>query len=88
MCPFDKTYGCLDSTMCNIMKMIKYGGFPFSVYSLLYDSCVTSVSDYSAAVFGFNDYTSLLRLQTRAARALLGVPKNAPNSGNIEQDFQ
>ena len=36
-----------------ITKMIKNGGFPLSIYTMLYDSCVTSVADYSAAVSGF-----------------------------------
>ena len=34
-----------------IAKMIKFGGLPFSVFTLLYKACVTTVSDYSAAAF-------------------------------------
>ena len=65
--------------------MIKQGGFPFSVYSLLYETCVTSVSDYSAAIFGFDEYVSSLKTQSRAIRAFLGVPKNAPNAGVLSE---
>ena len=64
-----------------IAKMIKFGGLPFSVFTLLYKACVTTVSDYSAAVFGFEEYASLNKVQLRAIRAFLGLPKNAPNAG-------
>ena len=39
-----------------ITKMIKNGGFPYSVYSMLYDVCVTSIADYGGEVVGYNQY--------------------------------
>ena len=68
----------LSSVIC---KMIKNKGFPFNIYSLLYTSCVTSISDYSSAVTGFKEYDSLEKLHLRAVRAFLGAPKNACNAG-------
>ena len=68
-----------------ITKMIKNGGFPYSVYSTLYRSCVLSVSDYSSAVTGFEEYSSSVKLQLRAIRAFLGLPKSAPNYGVLSE---
>ena len=70
-----------------ITKMIKNGGLPFNVYSLLYNSCVVSIADYSAALTGFEENEALLQLHMRALRAFLGVPKNACNYG-ILSEFQ
>ena len=39
-----------------ITKMIKNQGLPFNVYSILYSSCVTSISDYASEVTGFTQY--------------------------------
>ena len=58
-----------------ITKMIKNGGFPYNVYSLLYNTCVTSVSDYSGPVTGYQKYDSTLKIHLRAIRAFLGVPR-------------
>ena len=68
-----------------ITKMIKNGGFPFNVYSLLYNACVTTISDYSGPVTGFLQYDSTLKLHLRAIRAFLGVPKNACNFGVLSE---
>jgi hypothetical protein len=68
-----------------ITKMIKNNGFPFNVYTLLYNTCVTSVSDYSAAVTGYTQYDSTLQIHLRAIRAFLGVPKNACNVGVLSE---
>ena len=47
------------------------------MYSILYDPCVTSISDYGGEITGFNEYASSLSLHLRAIRAFIGVPKNA-----------
>ena len=65
--------------------MIKNGGFPYNIYSLLYDTCVTSISDYGAEIFGFKDYDSSLNLHLRAIRAYTGVPKNATRAGVLSE---
>ena len=41
-----------------ITKMIKNGGFPYKVYAMLYNACVTSIADYSGAVTGFDNFDS------------------------------
>ena len=68
-----------------VTKMIKNGGFPYNVYSLLYNTCVTSVSDYSGPVTGYLQYDSTLKIHLRAIRAFLGVPKNACNVGVLSE---
>ena len=60
-----------------ITKMIKNEGFPYNVYALLYEACVCSISDYSAAVTGFGSIDQMEKLHLRALRAFLGAPKNA-----------
>ena len=68
-----------------ITKMIKNHGFPLNVYSLLLSACVNSVSDYSAAITGFDEYDSLTKVQLRAIRAFLGLPKNASNPAVLSE---
>ena len=68
-----------------ITKMIKNNGFPFTIFSMLYDMCVSTISDYSAAVMGYSEYQSLQKVHLRAIRAFLGVPKNAPNPGVLSE---
>ena len=73
---FNFTAGCLaDSTgralSSIITKMIKNGGFPFKVYSILYDSCVTSITDYSGEVIGYDQHPPTLKIHSRAIRAFI-----------------
>ena len=65
--------------------MIKNKGFPYSVYSLLVDVCVNSITDYAGEIFGFQNYLSSEKLFQRAARSFLGVPKNAPKMGILSE---
>ena len=60
-----------------ITKMIKNSGFPYNVFTNVVDSCVNSIADYGGSVFGFDQYEGPLKVHLRAARAFLGVPKNA-----------
>ena len=57
-----------------ITKMIKNGGFPFKVYTILYDACVTSITDYCGEVTGYQQHSSSLKIHLRAIRAFLGLP--------------
>ena len=36
-----------------IAKAIKCGGLPYKIYSMLFECCCTSVSDYGAEIWGF-----------------------------------
>ena len=68
-----------------ITKMIKHGGFPFNVYTLLYEACVTSISDYGSEITGYTQYEPTVQLHTRAIRAFLGLPKNSCNVGVLSE---
>ena len=59
--------------------------FPLKVYKILYESCVCSVSDYGAEIFGFQKYKSIEQIHSRAARAFLGVSKVTPIPGLREE---
>ena len=68
-----------------ITKMIKNSGFPYKVYSMLYNACVTSICDYSGPITGFDKYDSALKVHLRAIRAFLGVPKNVCSVGLLSE---
>ena len=63
----------------------KNKGFPFSVYSTLYQACVCSISQYGAEVYGFKQYDGAFKLHLRAARAFLGLPKNVASFGLVSE---
>ena len=68
-----------------ITKMIKHRGFPFRVYTILYEACVTSIADYSGEVTGYTQYDRSVQIHTRAIRAFLGLPKNCCNVGVLSE---
>ena len=87
---FNFTAGCLADSAGRalssiITKMIKNGGFPFKVYSILYDSCVTSITDYSSEVIGYDQHPSTLAVHSRAIRAFIGLPKNSCSVGVLSE---
>ena len=87
---FDFTAECLADSAGRalssiITKMIKRGGFPFNVYTILYEACVTSISDYCSEITGYTQYEPTVQLHTRAIRAFLGLPKNSCNVGVLSE---
>ena len=66
-------------------KIIKNKGFPYKVYSVLYDSCVSSITDYGSEVLGFGHCSAKLNIQLRAIRAFLGPPKTAGNASALSE---
>ena len=66
-------------------KMIINNGFPFNVFTLLYEACVISVLDYSAAIYGFKEYQSAMNIHLRAIRSFLGTPKNVCSPGVLSE---
>ena len=60
-----------------IGKMIKNKGFPFNVFEMLYDCCVTTITDYSHEVIGFHQYSGSDNIHTKAIRSYLGVGRSA-----------
>ena len=88
---YNFTSGCLADSAGRalgaiITKMIKNrGGFPFNVYTILYDACVTSISDYAGEVTGHTQYSQSVQLHVRAIRAYLGLPKNSCSVGVMSE---
>ena len=68
-----------------ITKMIKNKGLPYSVYTILYQSCVSSISQYGSEVYGFSQYDAFFKLHLRAARSYLGLPKNVTSFGLVSE---
>ena len=66
-------------------KMIKNRGFPYSVYSMLYDACVCSVAFYGSEVFGYKECDSQFKLHLKAARIFMGLPKFVTPSGLVSE---
>ena len=68
-----------------ITKMIKHGGFPLNVFKVLFNSCVCSVTDYGSEVWGYKEYESISKIQQKAARSFLGLPKQAAIPGLLSE---
>ena len=68
-----------------ISKLIKNKGFPYNVFTTLYEACVRSICHYGSEVFGFEEFNSQMKLHLRAARAYLGLPKNVTSSGLLSE---
>ena len=41
-----------------ISKMIKNKGFPYPIFSKLYEACISSISMYGGEIFGYGHYDS------------------------------
>ena len=65
--------------------MIKNGGFPLSVFKVLFESCVCSVTDYGIEVWGYKEFESITKIQLKASRAYLGLPKQAALPGLLSE---
>ena len=70
----DPASRALSAVMC---KMIKNKGFPFNIFEMLYNCCVTSISDYSHEVIGFHQYSGSALIHSKAIRSYLGVGNSA-----------
>ena len=57
--------------------MLRNKGFPFSVNTFLIESCVNPTLDYGGEILGFKKFQSAHNIYLRAARAFIGLPKNA-----------
>ena len=68
-----------------ITKTIKNGGLPYNVYTMLFESCCTSVSDYGSEIWGFEPRGGVTKIHLRAARSYLGLPKNATSVGVLAE---
>ena len=68
-----------------ITKTIKNGGLPYQIYTTLFDSCCTSITDYGAEIWGFERREGTRKIHLRAARSFLGLPKNATSVGILAE---
>ena len=68
-----------------ITKTIKNGGLPYQIYTTLFDSCCTSITDYGAEIWGFERREGTMKIHLRAARSFLGLPKNATSVGILAE---
>ena len=68
-----------------ITKTIKNGGLPYNIYSMLFECCCTSVSDYGSEIWGFEPKDGVTKIHLRAARSFLGLPKNATSVGVLAE---
>ena len=68
-----------------ITKTIKNNGLPYSIYSMLFECAVCSISDYGAEVWGFDSRESTNKIHLRAARCFLGLPKHATSAGVLAE---
>ena len=68
-----------------ITKTIKNGGLPYSIYSMLFECSVSSVSDYGSEVWGFEAKEAVSKIHLRAARCYLGLPKHATSAGVLAE---
>ena len=64
-----------------ITKMIKNGGLPYSIFTLLYECAVCAVSDYGSEIWGYEIKDDLNKIHLRAARCFLGLPKHSTSAG-------
>ena len=55
------------------------------MFSILYQSCVSSISQYGSEVYGFGRYDALFKLYLRAARSYLGLPKTVTSFGLVSE---
>ena len=68
-----------------IAKSIKCGGLPYNVFTMLFDSCCSSISDYGSEIWGFEQREEISKIHLRAARTFLGVPKNTASPGILAE---
>ena len=55
-----------------------HGGFDYDIFTKLYDSMVSSIIEYGAAIWGHRSYSCIDAVQYRACRYYLGLGKRAP----------
>ena len=68
-----------------ITKTIKNGGLPYKIFSMLYECAVCAVADYGSEIWGYETKDSVNKIQLRAARCFLGLPKHATSAGVLAE---
>lgn len=63
-----------------ISKSKVFGGFHYSTFTKLYDTCVWPIISYSAPIWGDKSYSCINAVQNRAMRFYLGIGKYTSNA--------
>ena len=66
-----------------ICRHYSLGGISVDIFKKLFDSYVKPVMTYGSAIWGLNQYPNMKRLQLRAAKFILGVPKRCSNASTL-----
>ena len=61
-----------------IAKGRVHGGFPYSIYTKLYNTLVQPIIDYGSHVWGHKTFAAIQAMQIHALRYFLGLGKRAP----------
>ena len=69
-----------------IKKTKDYVGFLFGKFSKLYESTVSSVISYGAAIWGTSEYSCINEVKHRASRFFLAAGKSTSNAA-VEGDM-
>ncbi len=63
-----------------ISKHKAFGGMPQDIYRKLYDTLVTPIIEYAAAIWGQQELGCISAIQNRACRYVMGVSKYISNA--------
>ncbi len=63
-----------------ISKHKAFGGMPQDIYRKLYDTLVTPIIEYAAAIWGQQELSCISAIQNRACRYVMGVSKYISNA--------
>ena len=55
-------------------------GVSYDVFEKLFDSLVSAIIEYGAAIWGYKSYSYINAIQLRACRFFLGVGRYTPNA--------
>ncbi|XP_050415446.1 uncharacterized protein LOC126829542 isoform X2 [Patella vulgata] len=60
-------------------KHFQAGGFPYNIFTRLYESLVQPIILYGARIWGITEHHKLNSVQNRACKVFLGLKRNSPN---------
>jgi hypothetical protein len=66
-----------------ICRYYNLGGVSVDIFKKLFDSYVKPIMTYGSAIWGLNQYPNMKRLQLRAAKFILGIPRRCSNASSL-----
>jgi hypothetical protein len=66
-----------------ICRQYSLEGVPVDIFKKLFDSYVKPIMTYGSAIWGLNQYPNMKRLQLRAEKCTLGIPKRCCNASTL-----